>query len=110
MVSIVLDLDFECLPVVKEVKFFYDKNIRSKAILTGIGYKELYLYFDSKITLDEAIEYNSKHMIRKTISNEINEKGLYKGYSLFQFGDKCYSNLDEKYDRIEKLCDEDGKK
>lgn len=60
--------------------------------------------------LDEAIEYNRKHMIRKTISKEINEKSLYKGYSLFPFGENCYSNLDEMYDRIEKLCNEDGKK
>ena len=60
--------------------------------------------------LDEAIEYNNKHMIRKTISKEINEKGLYKGYSLFPFGEKAYSNLDEMYERIEKLCNEDGKK
>ena len=60
--------------------------------------------------LDEAIEYNSKHMIRKTISKEINEKGLYKGYSLFPFGDKAYSTLDEMYERIEKLCNENGMK
>jgi len=60
--------------------------------------------------LDEAIEYNSKHMIRKTISKEINEKGLYKGYSLFPFGEKAYSNLDEMYEKIEELCKEDGRK
>lgn len=39
-----------------EVKSFYDKNIRSKAIMTGIGYKELYEYFDGLITLEEAID------------------------------------------------------
>ena len=39
-----------------EVKSLYDRNIRSKAIMTGIGYKELYDYFDGNITLDEAIE------------------------------------------------------
>lgn len=59
--------------------------------------------------LDEAIEYNSKHMIRKTISKEINENGLYKGYSLFPFGDKAYSTLDDMYERIEKLCNEEEK-
>ena len=30
-----------------EVKSFYDKNIRSKAIMTGIGYKEFYNYLKS---------------------------------------------------------------
>ena len=39
-----------------EVKYFYDKNIRSKAIMTGIGYKELYDYFDNKCTLEEALD------------------------------------------------------
>ena len=40
----------------EEEKALYDKNIRSKAIMTGIGYKELYEYFDGNCTLDEALE------------------------------------------------------
>ena len=39
-----------------EVKSLYDRNIRSKAIMTGIGYKELYDYFDGNTTLDEALD------------------------------------------------------
>lgn len=39
-----------------EVKSFYDKNMRYKPLLTGIGYKELYSYFDGNITLEEAID------------------------------------------------------
>ena len=39
-----------------EVKSLYDKKIRSKAILTGIGYKELYDYFDNKLSLDESVD------------------------------------------------------
>ena len=58
----------------------------------------------------EALEYNNKHMIRKTINEEINEKGIDKGYILFPFGDDPYSDLDDMYNRIEKLCNEDGKK
>ena len=42
--------------LVDEVKSFYDNKDYSKAIMTAIGYKELYPYFDSKITLEEAIE------------------------------------------------------
>ena len=42
--------------LIDEVKALYDKNIRSKAIMTGIGYKELYDYFDGNITLDEALD------------------------------------------------------
>ena len=39
-----------------EVKSLYDRNIKSKSIMTGIGYKELYEYFDGTILLEEALE------------------------------------------------------
>lgn len=42
--------------LVEEAKYFYDRKINSKAINTAIAYKELYLYFDNKISLEEAIE------------------------------------------------------
>lgn len=42
--------------LIEEVKSFYDKKIRSKILLSAIGYKELYSYFDGEITYDEAIE------------------------------------------------------
>ncbi len=42
--------------LIEEVKALYDKNIHSKAIETGIGYKELYEYFDHKISLEESLE------------------------------------------------------
>jgi len=42
--------------LIEEVKSLYDRGIRSKSIMTGIGYKELYEYFDGNISLDEAIE------------------------------------------------------
>jgi len=46
--------------LLEEVKNLYDKNIRSKSIMTGIGYKELYEYFDNKISLEESIELIKK--------------------------------------------------
>jgi len=39
-----------------EVKYFYDKDMRYKPLLGGIGYKELYDYFDGNISLEEAID------------------------------------------------------
>ena len=51
-----------------EVKSFYNQGIRSKALETGIGYKELYQYFDNKITLEEAkdlIKKNSRHYAKR---------------------------------------------
>ena len=56
------------LGLVNEVKKFYDLNIRSKALLTGIGYKEIYSYLDGKITLDDAIDLikkNSRHYAKR---------------------------------------------
>ena len=38
-----------------EAQSFYDMGIRSKAIMTPICYKELFDYFDNKITKEEAI-------------------------------------------------------
>ena len=63
-----------------------------------------------EIELKEAKEFNDKHMIRKTISKEINENNKYKGHNLFPFGNKAYSTIDEMYERIEKLTKEPGKK
>ncbi len=39
----------------EEARYFYDNNIHSKAINTAIAYKELYMYFDGKITKEDAI-------------------------------------------------------
>ena len=54
--------------LIEEVKKLYDKNIHSKSILTGIGYKELYDYFDKKVSLEEAInniKKNTRHFIKR---------------------------------------------
>ena len=42
--------------LVNEAKEIYDLGIRSKAVMTPIGPKELFDYFDGKISLEEAIE------------------------------------------------------
>lgn len=60
--------------------------------------------------LPEAVEYNQKHMIRKAIMDEINEKTSFKGYTLYPFGDNPYQSIDEMYQIIEEKCNEDGKK
>lgn len=46
--------------LINEAKYFYDSKIYSKAIKTAIGYKELYEYFDGKISLEEATELIKK--------------------------------------------------
>ena len=42
--------------LLEEAKKIYKSNIRTKAVMTPIGYKELFEYFDSKITLEQALE------------------------------------------------------
>ncbi len=60
--------------------------------------------------LEEAINYKNKNMITKSIMEEINERGIDKGYTLFPFGENPYTDLDEMYKIIEDKCNEDGKK
>ncbi len=50
--------------LIEEAKKIYDTNIRTKAVMTPIGYKELFSYFDGNSTLDEAI-----HLIKQKSRN-----------------------------------------
>lgn len=65
---------------------------------------------ENHIPLDEAIEYKKNHMITKPINDEINEKGVDKGYILFPFGPNSYKDLDDLFKKIESLCTLDGRK
>ncbi len=49
------------VPLIDEVKPYMEKNIRSKALLTGIGYKEFYSFFENKKTLVEVVEECKKN-------------------------------------------------
>lgn len=54
--------------LIEEVKALYEKGINSKAIQTGIGYKELYSYFKGDISLEEAVKLikkNTRHFIKR---------------------------------------------
>ena len=42
--------------LLEEAKELYDSNIRTKAVMTPIGYKELFEYFEGKLDLNSAIE------------------------------------------------------
>ena len=46
--------------LLEEAKKIYNTKIRSKAVLTPIGYKELFEYFDKNYTLEESIELIKK--------------------------------------------------
>ena len=64
----------------------------------------------SETPLEEAKKFKNKYMKTKTIVEEINEKGKYKGYRLYPIEENPYSDLEEMFEKIEKLCSENGKK
>ena len=54
--------------LLEEVKSFYDKGIKTKPLLNGIGYKELYKYLEGNYTYEEAVEkikQNSRHYAKR---------------------------------------------
>lgn len=54
--------------LLEEVKYYYDKNIQTKPLINGIGYKELYNYFDGLYSKEESVEkikQNSRHYAKR---------------------------------------------
>lgn len=54
--------------LLEEVKSFYDKGNKTKPLLNGIGYKELYKYLEGNYTYEEAVEkikQNSRHYAKR---------------------------------------------
>ena len=82
--------------LVEEAKRIYDSNIRTKAVLTPIGYKELFLFFDSAISLNEAIELIKQRS--RTYAK--------RQYTWFnnQMNITWFTNPKDVYDYIEKRC------
>ena len=89
------------LGLINEVKKFYDLNIRSKALLTGIGYKEIYSYLDGKITLDDAIDLikkNSRHYAKRQytwFNHQMNVKWF----------DTCYNDFNKTILEVEEYIE-----
>ena len=81
--------------LIKEVKSLYDNKIRTKAIETGIGYKELYKYFDGEISLDEAI-----NLIKKNSRNFAKRQWTFFNHQM----DVNWFNVD--FDNFDKTIDE----
>ena len=57
--------------LINEAKYLYDNNLLSKTSKATIGYKELFLYFNGEITLEEAIDLikkNSRHYAKRQIT------------------------------------------
>lgn len=61
---------------------------------------------ETKTPLKEAQEYIEKYINFETISKKINENKKYKGYELLPFCEDKYTNLDDMFTKIEKLCND----
>jgi len=86
-----------------EVKYFYNKKIYSKPLISGIGYKELYEYFNNKITFDEATELikrNSRRYAKRQYT-WFNNQIKVNWFSI------DYSNFTNTINEVERFIDSD---
>ncbi len=87
-----------------EVKYFYDKNIRTKPLLGGIGYQEIYKYldgvYDLKTAIDE-IKKNSRHYAKRQytfFNNQLNVKWFSVNFEDFNITINEVMNYIYEYD------------
>lgn len=67
--------------LLEEAKYLYDHNLLSKTSKATIGYKELFLYFNNEITLEEAIDLikkNSRHYAKRQMTWFNNKEDVIK--------------------------------
>ena len=75
--------------LIEEAKKIYDSNIRTKAVTTPIGYKELFPYFEKKETLENAldlIKQRSRHYAKRQytwFNNQMDIKWFNVNFSNF---------------------------
>ena len=84
--------------LINEVKALYDKNIYTKPIKNGIGYKELYKYFNKEITKEEAIDLikkNSRHYAKRQYTFFNNQLPI-------KWFNTDYNNFNNTYNEIVK--------
>jgi len=88
--------------LIEEARYLFDKGINSKAINTGIGYKELYKYFNGQISKEEALDLirkNSRHYAKRQytfFNNQFNMNWFNVNYKNFN------ETINEVYNFIEK--------
>lgn len=87
----------------KEAKKIYNTGIRSKAVMTPIGYKELFAYFDSIISREEAIE-----LIKKRSRNYAKRQYTWFNNKLnVKWFDVNFDNFNKTIDDVEKYIEGD---
>lgn len=82
--------------LLEEAKEIYDSNIRTKAVLTPIGYKELFPYFDGTNSLDESIskiQQNSRKYAKRQYT-------WFRHQLPVHWFDVHYENFDETVEEV----------
>ena len=82
----------------EEARFFYNKE-RTKSTMTPIGYKELFDYFDGKVTKKEAIDkikQNSRHYAKRQMT-------FFKNQMDINWFNVNFNDFNKTIDEIEKF-------
>ena len=80
--------------LLKEAKDIYDSDVRTKAVMTPIGYKELFPYFEGIKSLNESlnlIKQNSRRYAKRQYTwfkNQMNLKWFDVDYNNFNNTEK----------------------
>ena len=88
-----------------EAKTIYDSGIRSKAVLTPIGYKELFPYFENKKSLDECLDEmkkNSRHYAKRQYT-------FFNHQLPINWFDVNYENFNETIDEVYRFVQKNRK-
>ena len=82
--------------LVDEVENLYKQNLRTKAIMTGIGYKELYQYFDGEISLEEALD-----LIKKNSRNFAKRQYTFFNHQMkVTWFNVCFTDFNQTVDEV----------
>ena len=88
--------------IIEEAKKIYDSNVRTKAVLTPIGYKELFPYFENEKELEDCLELikqNSRRYAKRQYTWFNNQMNV----TWFDVDFKNFNNtINEVYEYIKK--------
>lgn len=95
-------LDNMAIDLIDEVKPYYMKNIKTKVLMNGIGYKELYPFFANEQSLRscvEKIKQNSRNYAKRQYTWFQNQMDI-------SWFDVCYDNFSKTIDEVGMFIEE----
>ena len=87
--------------LIEEARYFFDLKINSRALLTPICYKELFMYFDGKLTLEESLD-----LIRQRSRKYAKRQYTWFNHQLdIKWYDVDFNNFNNTVDKIKQAID-----